>query len=256
VTRRVDGMQTRLTWPAGVRIARPVQSARERDGPGRSASAGSGRSGANIRRQLRGLSARIPRRLVFKWMPLEGTEEKDATLVAAAVAGDGSAKQALFRRHAPMANRLARRLLGPGVDASDLVQDAFVEALLGIDRLKNGQAFQAWLCAIVVRTAQKMRRRRRLLERFGLLRQKPLEMDGFCSPSAPPDVAVELRAIYALLHTLPVEMHMALVLRRIEGMSIDEIAEHMQVSVSTVKRRLAAAEGQLESWTDAKEGQA
>jgi RNA polymerase sigma-70 factor, ECF subfamily len=194
--------------------------------------------------------------LAVKPMPLEGPDETDATLVAAAVAGDRTAKQALFSRHAPMVNRLARRLLGPGVDASDLVQDAFVEALLGIGRLKNGQAFQAWLCSIVVRTAQKLRRRRRLLERLGLRRQQPLEMDAFCSPSAPPDVAVELRAIYALLHTLPVEMHIALVLRRVEGLSIDEIAEQMRLSVSTVKRRLAAAEGQLDAWMDGKGGQA
>jgi RNA polymerase sigma-70 factor, ECF subfamily len=198
----------------------------------------------------------MPGRLASKLMPLEQSEPTDAVLVAAAVAGDRMAKQNLFRRHAPMANRLARRLLGPGIDANDLVQDEFVEALLGIDRLRNGQAFQAWLCSIVVRTAQKIRRRRRLLERFGLLRPKPLEMDAFCSRSAPPDVAAELKAIYSLLRTLPAEMHIALVLRRIEGMSIEQIAEHMQVSVSTVKRRLAAAEGRLDSWMVVKEGQA
>ena len=66
-------------------------------------------------------------------------EETDAVLVAAAVAGNHLAKQTLFQKHAPMVNRLARRLLGPGIDCNDLVQDAFVEALLGIDRLKNGQ---------------------------------------------------------------------------------------------------------------------
>jgi RNA polymerase sigma-70 factor (ECF subfamily) len=188
--------------------------------------------------------------------PRAGLEETDAALVAAAVAGDPLAKQTLFERHAAMVNRLARRLLGPGVDANDLVQDAFVEALLSIHRLKNGQAFQSWLCSIVVRTAQKRQRRRRLLERFGLLRQQPLDLDGFCSPSAPPDVAAELRAIYALLHTLPVEVHIALVLRRVEGLSVEAIAEQMRLSVSTVKRRLAAAEERLDAWTAVKEGQA
>lgn len=206
----------------------------------------------NIRTKPWGRSARLTGELTVKLMPLPGPEKTDAMLVAAAVAGDRTAKQALFARHAAMVNRLARRLLGPGVDASDLVQDAFVEALLGIDRLKNGQAFQAWLCSIVVRTAQKLRRRRRLLERLGLLRQHALEMDAFCSPAAPPDVAAELNAIYALLHTLPTEMHIALVLRRVEGLSVEQIAEQMRLSVSTVKRRLAAAEEQLDAWRDAK----
>ena len=188
--------------------------------------------------------------------PRESLEKTDAALVAAAVAGNHLAKQTLFQKHAPMVNRLARRLLGPGIDCNDLVQDAFVEALLGIHRLKNGQAFQAWLCSIVVRTAQKLRRRRRLFERIGLLRQQPLEMDAFCSPCAPPDVVAELRAIYALLRTLPVEMHIALVLRRVEGLSIEEIAEQMRLSISTVKRRLAAAEERLDTWLAVKEGQA
>jgi RNA polymerase sigma-70 factor (ECF subfamily) len=210
----------------------------------------------HIRGKARRHSARIFGSLAVKPMPREGPDESDATLVAAAVAGDLAAMQALFARHAPMVNRLARRLLGPDVDASDLVQDAFVEALLGIRQLKNGQAFQAWLCSIVVRTAQKLRRRRRLLERLGLRRQQPLELDGFCSPSAPPDVAVELRAIYTLLRTFPVEMHIALVLRRIEGLSVDEIAEQMRLSVSTVKRRLAAAEGRLDAWMDRDKGRA
>ncbi len=210
----------------------------------------------HIRGEPRCPSARIPGRVAVKPMPREGQEETDATLVATAVAGDAAAKRALFERHAPMVNRLARRLLGPGVEVDDLVQDVFVEALLGLAQLKNGQAFQAWLGSIVVRTAHKRRRRRRLLERLGLRRREPLDLDGFCSPTAPPDVAVELRAIYGLLYTLPVEVHVALVLRRVEGLSIEEIAERMRLSVSTVKRRLAAAETRLETWMRAEEDRA
>lgn len=187
--------------------------------------------------------------MAVKSNPIEELCEADATLVTAAVAGDNQAKQLLFHRHAPMVNRLARRLLGPGVDANDLVQDSFVEALLGIHHLKNGQAFQSWLCSIVVRTAQKVCRRRRILTRLGLLSQQQPEMDGFYSRSAPPDVVVELKSIYALLHKMPVEMHIALVLRRVEGLAIEEIAEQMSLSVSTVKRRLAAAEERLDTWT-------
>jgi len=45
---------------------------------------------------------------------------------------------------------------------------------------------------------------------------------------------------------LPVEERIALVLRRVETMTVEQIAETMNLSVSTVKRRLAAAEGRLE----------
>jgi len=194
--------------------------------------------------------------------PIEEPCESDAALVTAAVAGDHQAMHTLFERHAPMVNRLARRLLGPGVDANDLVQDAFVEALMGIARLKNGQAFQSWICSIVVRTAQKVHRRRRILGKLGLLPQQRsdqrldqrLDMDGFCSRNAPPDVVVELRAIYDLLNKLPAEMHVALILRRVEGLGVEEIAEQMGLSVSTVKRRLAAAEERLGVWSNVAEG--
>ena len=65
------------------------------------------------------------------------------------------------------------------------------------------------------------------------------------SRAAPPDIAAELRAVYALLESLPIEERIALVLRRVERLEIPEIAEQMSLSVSTVKRRLNAAEARL-----------
>jgi DNA-directed RNA polymerase specialized sigma24 family protein len=58
-------------------------------------------------------------------------------------------------------------------------------------------------------------------------------------------VRAELRGIYGVLNELPPEDRMALVLRRVEGMSIGEIAGQMRRSVATVKRRLGAAEAHL-----------
>ncbi|HEV8246414.1 MAG TPA: sigma-70 region 4 domain-containing protein, partial [Polyangiaceae bacterium] len=57
---------------------------------------------------------------------------------------------------------------------------------------------------------------------------------------------VELKAVYSLLENLPAEERIALVLRRVESMEIAQIAEYMGLSISTVKRRLASAEGRLE----------
>jgi len=57
------------------------------------------------------------------------------------------------------------------------------------------------------------------------------------------------------LRSLPVEMHVALVLRRVEGLTVEQIAAQMQLSVSTVKRRLAAAESRLDAWMANEEGQ-
>ena len=56
----------------------------------------------------------------------------------------------------------------------------------------------------------------------------------------------ELRAVYAAVSKLSAEERLALVLHRVEGMELSEVAEHMQVSLSTVKRRLALAERHLQ----------
>jgi RNA polymerase sigma-70 factor, ECF subfamily len=175
-----------------------------------------------------------------------GAGPTDAALVVAARAGDAWAQEALFRRYARMALGLAHRMLPRSHEVDDLVQDAFLYAFERLDRLQNPQAFAAWLGSIVVRTASKRLRRQRLLTRLGIRRAEPIDPDHVVSSAAPPEVAAELRAIYGMLESLPTEERVALVLRRVEGMEIAQIAEHMKLSVSTVKRRLAAAESRLE----------
>ena len=178
-----------------------------------------------------------------------GAGPSDAALVLAARAGEEWAREALFRRYARLAIGLAYRILPRDADVDDLVQDSFLSAFQRLDRLSNPQAFQAWLSSIVVRTAGKRLRRRRLQVRLGLLRNEAIDLDQVVSRAAPPDVAAELRAVYGLLEKLSVEERIALVLRRVERLEIPEIAEQMGLSTSTVKRRLNAAEARLERAT-------
>jgi RNA polymerase sigma-70 factor (ECF subfamily) len=170
----------------------------------------------------------------------------DAALVLAARDGQEWAREALFRRYARLALGLAYRILPSDLDIDDLVQDSFLYAFERLNGLTNPQAFQAWLSSIVVRTAGKRLRRRKLQVRLGLRSYTPIDADEVISRTAPPDVAAELRAVYGLLEKLPVQERIALVLRRVERLEIPEIAEQMKLSVSTVKRRLSAAEARLE----------
>ena len=175
-----------------------------------------------------------------------GAGPSDAALVVAARAGETWAQEALFRRHARMAIGLAHRLLPSDVEVDDLVQDVFVAALQRLGTLQNPQAFEAWLGSIIVNAVSKRLRRRRLLGRLGLRDRETIDLDGLTASTAPGEVAVELRRVYRLLQHLPTEQRVALVLRRIDGMEIPQIAEYMRLSTSTVKRRLKAAEESLE----------
>jgi RNA polymerase sigma-70 factor (ECF subfamily) len=144
-----------------------------------------------------------------------------------------------------MAFGLSHRILAGREDVDDLVQDAFVYALNRLDTLENPQAFASWLGSIVTRTAGKRLRHHRLLVRLGIRHAEPIDPATLVSKTVSPEVAAELRTVYTLLDSLPASERVALVLRRVEGMELTEIASSMGLSLATVKRRLAAAERRL-----------
>lgn len=172
----------------------------------------------------------------------------DATLVTASRAGEAWAREALWGRYASVVIGLSHRLLGRDDEADDLAQEAFVQALISLDALDDPQAFASWLKTIVVRTAHKLVRRRMLLRRLGLGRQRePLDATNIVSEDAPPDVRAELHAVYTLIEALPARERIALVLRRVEGMSHEEVAAALDVSLSTAKRLAASSDAALEA---------
>jgi len=175
-----------------------------------------------------------------------GALPSDADLVKAARDGEPWAFDALFRRHARRINGLALRVIGRDADVDDLVQDTFASALSSLHRLAEPAAFGGWLSSILVRTASKMIRRRRLLARLGFGRSSlAVDLDALIAPSVPPDEAAELRRLYALAQDLPAELRIPLILQRVEGMELDQIGTIIGASIATVKRRIAKAEDTL-----------
>jgi RNA polymerase sigma-70 factor (ECF subfamily) len=167
----------------------------------------------------------------------------DAALVVAARAGESWARETLFRRYARMVFGLVYRLVGRDDELEDLVQECFVQALANLGRLSEPQAFGGWLTAVVVRTTHKALRRRSIATRIGLRhRRDPVDVDSLVARGAPADVVAELHAVYRLIDRLPSRTRVALILRRVEGMSQDEVAAAMGVSVSTAKRLIVEAE--------------
>jgi len=142
---------------------------------------------------------------------------------------------------------MAARLLGrDDEDVDDLAQESFVSALASFDRLKDAAAFPSWLAAIVVRTAYKTLRRRSIARRIGLRpREASADVDSLVSPDAPADVQLELKTIFRILDGLPTNLRVALVLRRVEGASLDEIALYMDTSPRSAKRWVDGAEAHL-----------
>jgi RNA polymerase sigma-70 factor (ECF subfamily) len=171
----------------------------------------------------------------------------DESLVLAALGGNREAKAMLFRRHARSASDLAYRLLGRDSELEDIVQESFVAAFSGLAKLVDARAFQSWLCAIVTRTTIATIRRRRLLARLGFIRAERVQIESVLARNAPPDVLAELEAVYRALDALPAAERVVLVLRRVEQLPLDEVAERTGFSLATVKRKLARAEQHLQA---------
>lgn len=173
------------------------------------------------------------------------SEVPDAVLVSRVLGDDDErAKEMIYRRHVRMVTGMAHRLLG-GREVDDLVQDVFVIAFEKLDTLRDAQSLQKWLGTIVVFQARKRIRRKQLRRRWFRSESEPLDVERLVGAQAPPDVATELRALYRIVESLDADVRIALVLRRVEGLTINEISAHMNKSPATVKRRIRDGEERL-----------
>lgn len=174
--------------------------------------------------------------------------ESTAALVTRALENDRWAADALYRRHAPDVFRVATLLLGRSAEVDDVVQDAFVKALQSLEALRDRASFGGWVVRIAANLARSRLRRRGLFRRLGLDRG---EEDVSFEDLATPDVSVERRAelarIGAAVRAMPADLRVAWTLRRVEGWALAEIAEAVDASLATVKRRVAAADDVLKA---------
>jgi RNA polymerase sigma-70 factor (ECF subfamily) len=165
--------------------------------------------------------------------------EPDALLVAALRAGELDAAGRLYDRYASNVRGMVHRLLGTDGELDDVVQDVFIAAFTSIARLREPSLLKSWLLGIAVgkvRDNLRARWRRRWLSFHpnDELPDQPL-------PGAEAQVDVG-QEVCRILDQLPPEERIALLLHRLEGLSLDEAAKTCNMSVSTFKRRLARAE--------------
>lgn len=165
-------------------------------------------------------------------------EPSDAVLAARLRAGDLTALDALFRRHAPHLLRVAAGLTASPDDAEDVVQDVFVGLPLALRGYAERGMFAAWLRAVTVRTALAARRR------ASRRREAPLDLAArdAHAPSADPFARLTL---VDTLARVPAAMRAVLVLRLIAGYSHAEIGDLLGIRAGTSEVRLFRALRQL-----------
>jgi RNA polymerase sigma factor (sigma-70 family) len=152
---------------------------------------------------------------------------------------------AVVMPHLDDAYALARWLSGNRADAEDIVQDACLRALRGLDRYSGGNA-RAWLLAITRNAAFTWLARNRPK---ALVVTEDIEAlapaDGAPSPEEALIATADAAGIERAIEALPPPFKETLVLRDINGLSYREIAEITGVPSGTVMSRLARARGLL-----------
>lgn len=149
--------------------------------------------------------------------------------------------EALYDRHARYIAGVVHRILG-GRDGEvdDIVQETFIDAIEGIARLEDPLAARAWLVSVAVRRTHRFlaRRRRRALFAFWT--------DQVAARASDPRDRQPVDELYDALERIPADVRIPWVLHRIEQLSLPETAAACEVSLATVKRRIADAEDRLE----------
>jgi RNA polymerase sigma-70 factor (ECF subfamily) len=172
---------------------------------------------------------------------------RDTELVDRLKAGDGRALDDLFRRHRDAAYGIAYRLLGNPEDALDAVQESFIHVLRGIQTFRGQSSLRTWLYRIVTHASLDYRRYR-ALRTTDSLDGESAEPRAAAGQRTPADEAADrdLRAaIEASLANISEKNRAALVLFALEGLSYQEVADVLGISVGTVMSRIFNARQRL-----------
>jgi RNA polymerase sigma-70 factor (ECF subfamily) len=172
----------------------------------------------------------------------------DEELVAAFQDGDTAAFDTLVGRWDRKIQGAIYRVLGANEDARDLCQEVFLKAYRALGGFKQEARFSSWLYQIALNACRDRLRRRRgrtqvSLDEIGEGGQEPTQ----AGPTALELVEANdlARAVQAAIAALPHEQREVIALKEYQGLTFVEIAEALDVPVSTVKTRLYRGLGQL-----------
>jgi RNA polymerase sigma-70 factor (ECF subfamily) len=162
-------------------------------------------------------------------------------LVRAAKPGDLDAFGELMRRHEQPTYRLALRMLGSESEAEDAAQDAFLKAWRALPKFQGHSSFSTWLYRITTNRCLNILAARRPTDPLDETRAGDRRQD----PAERVQQREELDALKVSIGKLPAEQRAARVLREFEGLSNDEVAEVLQISLAAVKGRIHRARLQI-----------
>ena len=177
-----------------------------------------------------------------------GKADADQELVRRVQRGDKAAFDVLVRKYQHKIVKLVTRYVHDGSEALDVAQEAFIKAYRAIHGFRGDSAFYTWLYRIAINTAKNhlVAEGRRPVE-HGVDLQDPEQYEAQArlrDVDTPERLLLTdeiQRTVEAAIAELPEDLRTAIVLRELEGMSYEQIAETMGCPVGTVRSRIFRA---------------
>lgn len=176
-------------------------------------------------------------------------KDVDSALVVRVQQGDKAAFDLLVRKYQRKIMRLLSRMIRDPADLEDVAQETFIKAYRALGQFRGDSAFYTWLYRIAINTARNwLSASNRRPSSQGTIENEDgetfSETDNLSDISTPESVLAsrEIAAtVNAVIEDLPEDLRTAIVLREIEGMSYDEIAQTMNCPIGTVRSRIFRA---------------
>ncbi|MGB2679365.1 MAG: sigma-70 family RNA polymerase sigma factor [Candidatus Acidiferrum sp.] len=188
----------------------------------------------------------LERQTVSDWVGTLSWGHDEAGLVTELQAGSETAFDWLVTHYHGPVYSLSLSMLGDTADAADSTQEVFLKAFRGIRSFRRGSSLKTWLYRIAVREALNNRRwfKRHLQKNVSIDAEPeegfaPVEVqDTTASPYEQMATHEIQAAVQEALRQIPEVFRGAVILRDLEGLSYEEVAEVLDCSVGTVKSRI------------------
>ena len=176
------------------------------------------------------------------------TREEEQTVIARVLDGETEQFEKLVKAHEKGVYNLALRMLGSEQDALDASQEAFFRAYRALDRFRGGSKFSVWMYRVTSNVCLDMLRKSGRRRETSLTDQEGEDL-ALPDESADPHHVLEKkelrRALRRNLNKLEPDFRQALILRDVNGLTYDEIAQVTGLEHGTVKSRIFRARRKL-----------
>jgi RNA polymerase sigma-70 factor (ECF subfamily) len=168
--------------------------------------------------------------------------QSDAELIERAIRREADAFAALVQRYAPLAHAIAFSHTGRRDVAEELAQEAFCRAFVGLNGLRKPNQFRSWLWGITRRVCLDWRRQ---MAQSKELTEVPRDTPSPDDPAREVEHEERRRRVRRAVEELPEKYRIVVQLRHLEGLSYEDIASALGLSLGGVSNRLAAAREML-----------